>query len=259
MTENKVALVTGSSRGIGRGIALALSENNWEVAIHYQNNKQAAEEVVTLIENKALKSTSIQANLDSMESIRKLVDATLQYFGHIDLLVNNAGMTPRERVDMLKVSEVSYDEIMSVNLKGPFFLTQQVANHMIQGIQTDVVHKAKIINISSISAFTSGTRIAEYCISKAGLSMTTRLWADRLSEYGIGVYELRPGIIQTDLTTGVKEKYDHLIHDLGLLPIPRWGQPDDIGKAVVAIAEDYLPYSTGEVINIDGGFHLRRL
>jgi len=259
MTEKKVALVTGSSRGIGRGIALALADRYWHVAIHYHNNKQAAEEVKTLIVNKGLKSIALQADLNRIDSISQLVDAVIEYFGYIDLLVNNAGMAPRERIDMLSVGEESYDEVMAVNLKGPFFLTQQVANHMINDDRIDVVRKPKIINISSISAFTSSTNRAEYCISKAGLSMTTLLWADRLSEYGIGVFELRPGVIQTDMTSRVKEKYDQLIHIEGLLPISRWGQPSDVGKTVVAVAEDYLPYSTGEVINIDGGFHIQRL
>jgi len=259
MTGNKIALVTGSSRGIGRGIALALADHNWHVAIQYHINKPAAEEVKTLIVNKGSKSIALQADLDSIDNIRQLVDTVVQYFGRVDLLVNNAGMAPRERIDMLKVGEESYDEVMFVNLKGPFFLTQQVANHMINSDRTDVFLKPKIINISSISAFTSSTDRAEYCISKAGLSMTTLLWADRLSEFGIGVFELRPGVIQTDMTSRVREKYDQLIHDEGLFPISRWGQPGDVGKAVVAIAEDYLPYSTGEVINIDGGFHVQRL
>lgn len=259
MTENKVALVTGSSRGIGKGIALALADNNWHVVIHYHINKQAAEEVKTSVINKGLESTALQADLESIDSISQLVGTVVQHFGHIDLLVNNAGMAPRVRVDMLKVGEESYDEVMTVNLKGPFFLTQQVANHMINRDRTDVARKPKIINVSSISAFTSSTNRAEYCISKAGLSMTTLLWADRLSEFGIGVFELRPGVIQTDMTSRGKEKYDQLIHFEGLLPISRWGKPGDVGKAVVAIAEDYLPYSTGEVINIDGGFHVQRL
>ena len=197
MTENKVALVTGSSRGIGRGIALALADHNWRVAIHYHTNKQAAEDVKALVINKGLNSISLQADLDSIDSTSQLVESVIQNFGHIDLLVNNAGMAPRERIDMLKVGEESYDEVMTVNLKDPFFLTQQVANHMINSNRTDVARKPKIINISSISAFTSSTNRAEYCISKAGLSMTTLLWADRLSEFGISVFELRPGVIQT--------------------------------------------------------------
>ncbi len=148
---------------------------------------------------------------------------------------------------------------MAINLKGPFFLTQRVANEMIRQIEAEEIHDPKIINISSISAYTSSPPRAEYCISKAGMSMTTTLWADRLAEYGINVYEIRPGIVQTDLTAVVQDKYDRMIFEEGLTPIRRWGQPEDVGKAVAAIAQGALPYSTGEVINVDGGFHLRRL
>jgi NAD(P)-dependent dehydrogenase (short-subunit alcohol dehydrogenase family) len=162
-------------------------------------------------------------------------------------------------MDMLIVNEKSYDEVMAVNLKGAFFLTQRVANEMISLIEAGKIQNPKIVNIGSISAYTSSPNRAEYCISKAGMAMTTALWADRLAEYGINVYEIRPGIIETDLTSVVKDKYDQLILEDGITPIRRWGQPADIGKAVVAIAEGYLPYSTGEVINVDGGFHLSRL
>ena len=174
-------------------------------------------------------------------------------------MVNNAGVGPPKRVDMLEVGTESYDEVMEINLKGPFFLTQRVANEMIRLQSEDKVANPKIINISSISAYTSSPARAEYCISKAGMSMMTTLWADRLAEYGINVYEIRPGIIKTDLTAVVKEKYDDLILHKGLTPIRRWGLPEDIGKAVLAIAENYLPFSTGEVINVDGGFHMHRL
>ena len=187
------------------------------------------------------------------------MDAALDRYGRIDLLVNNAGVGPRERVDMLQVGEASYDEVMAINLKGPFFLTQRVANEMIDLVRQAKIQRPKIVNISSISAYTSSPARAEYCLSKAGLSMMTALWADRLAEFGINVYEIRPGIIQTDLTSVVKDKYDRLILDEGLTPIRRWGQPEDVGKAVVAIAQDLLPFSTGEVINVDGGFHLSRL
>jgi NAD(P)-dependent dehydrogenase (short-subunit alcohol dehydrogenase family) len=188
-----------------------------------------------------------------------LVDAALEHYGKIDLLVNNAGVGPRQRVDMLQVSEASYDEVMEINLKGPFFLTQRVVNEMIRSIQQGELENPKIVNISSISAYTSSPLRAEYCISKAGMSMMTALWADRLAEYGINVYEIRPGIIETDLTSKVKDKYDHLIFQEGITPIRRWGRPEDVGKAVLAIAEGLLPFSTGEVINVDGGFHLSRL
>ena len=167
-------------------------------------------------------------------------------------------MAPRQRIDLLEMGEASYDEIMEVNLRGPFFLTQRVANTMVQQIQDGTIANPSIVNISSLSAYASSPARSEYCVSKAGMAMMTALFADRLAEYGINVYEIRPGIIQTDMTSVVTEKYDKLIAD-GLTPIRRWGQPDDVARAVLAIAEGYLPFSTGEVINVDGGFHLHRL
>jgi len=259
MDAQQVAIVTGSSRGIGRGIAVALAERAWNIVINYRSNRAAAEEARREIEALGVSALVVQADMANPAELEALVDATLEQYGRIDLLVNNAGVGPRERVDMLQVGEASYDEVMAINLKGPFFLTQRVANEMIGLLQQGRIQRPKIINISSISAYTSSPARAEYCLSKAGLSMTTALWADRLAEFGINVYEIRPGIIQTDLTAVVKDKYDQLILEEGLTPIQRWGQPEDVGKAVVAIAQDLLPFSTGEVINVDGGFHLSRL
>jgi 3-oxoacyl-[acyl-carrier protein] reductase len=201
----------------------------------------------------------VQANVASLEDLNRMVDVTLARYDRIDLLVNNAGVGPRQRVDLLSSSVESYDEVMSINLRGPFFLTQRVANAMIARIQTGKMSQAHIVNIGSISAYTSSTSRAEYCISKAGMGMLTKVFGDRLAEYGINVYEIRPGIIATDLTSVVKEKYDRMILKEGLTPIRRWGQPEDVARAVIAIAEGFLPYSTGEVINVDGGFHLHRL
>jgi 3-oxoacyl-[acyl-carrier protein] reductase len=174
------------------------------------------------------------------------------------VLVNNAGVAPRQRMDILDVTVESYERVMDTNLKGPFFLTQQIANKMIALLQAGIIDAPKIINISSMSAYTSSPNRGEYCMSKAGMSMMTLLFADRLAEYGINVYEVRPGIIATDMTSVVKEKYDKLIGE-GLTPIKRWGQPEDVAKAVGAIAEGRLDFSPGQVINVDGGFHLRRL
>jgi 3-oxoacyl-[acyl-carrier protein] reductase len=259
MSNENVAIVTGSSRGIGRGIALSLAERGWQIVINYRSNFTAAEEAQKAVEAAGGGALIIQADMASQADLLKLVEATLAKYGRIDLLVNNAGVAPRQRVDMLQVAETSYNEVMDINLKGPFFLTQRVANEMIALLKEEAISQPAIINISSISAYTSSPTRAEYCISKAGMSMMTKLWADRLAEYGINVYEIRPGIIATDLTSVVKEKYDHLILEEGLTPIKRWGVPDDIGKAVVAIAEGLFPFSTGEVINVDGGFHLHRL
>lgn len=254
-----VAIVTGSSRGIGRGIVLALAERGWDVVINYRGNQQAAEDTQNVVKSYQNQSLIIQGDVANAEDRLKIVQRTIEEFGRIDLLVNNAGMGPRQRVDILEVSEISYDEVMSTNLKGPFFLTQQVTQEMIRLISEKKISKPKIINIGSISAYTSSPERAEYCISKAGMGMMTLLWADRLAEYGINVYEIRPGIIQTDLTSVVKDKYDRLILGERITPIQRWGQPEDIGKAVVAIAEGLLPFSTGEIINVDGGFHISRL
>lgn len=255
----KAAIITGSSRGIGRGIALELSKIGWRVIINYVGNSKAAKETANEVEALGGEAHLIQADISQTADIQRLVKSTLQHFGRIDLLVNNAGIGPRKRVDMLQVGEESFDEVMATNLRGPFFLTQLVANQMIESLEQGVVTDPKIINIGSISAYTSSPMRAEYCISKAGMSMMTTLWADRLAEYGINVYEIRPGIINTDLTAVVQDKYDRLILQEGITPLKRWGQPEDIGKAVVAIASDLLPFSTGEVINVDGGFHLHRL
>jgi 3-oxoacyl-[acyl-carrier protein] reductase len=257
--SDQVALVTGSSRGIGRGIALALAGRGWHIVINYRGNRQAAEETGAAVEKYGVTGYLVQGDVAEKADRERLVDETLERFGRINLLVNNAGMGPRQRVDMLSASEDSYDEVMATNLKGPFFLTQRVANEMIELVGSEVINEPKIVNIGSISAYTSSPARAEYCISKAGMGMMTALWADRLAEFGINVYEIRPGIIETDLTSVVKDKYDHLILDEGITPIQRWGQPEDIGKAVAAIAEGLFPFSTGEVINVDGGFHISRL
>jgi 3-oxoacyl-[acyl-carrier protein] reductase len=255
---DRVALVTGASRGIGRGIALALSAANWHVAVNYRGNTEAANQTVSAIQSNGGSASAFQADLGSPADRTRLVEQVMAHYGRIDMLVNNAGVAPSQRMDILDVTAESYDRVMDTNLKGPFFLTQQVANLMIGLLQTGSIEAPKIVNISSISAYTSSPNRGEYCISKAGMSMITLLFADRLAEYGINVYEVRPGIIATDMTSAVNEKYDTLIAE-GLTPIRRWGQPEDVAKAVVALAEDYLPFSTGEVINVDGGFHFRRL
>lgn len=256
--SDQAALVTGASRGIGRAIAVALAEQGWSIAINYRGNAEAAAETRSLVENAGGRGVAIQADIADANDRGCLVEQTLASFNRIDLLVNNAGMAPRQRADLLETSEASYDEVMAVNLKGPFFLTQRVAKVMIDLLKAGVIEHPKIVNIGSMSAYTTSVNRAEYCLSKAGLGMMTALYADRLSEYGIHVYELRPGIIETDMTSIVQAKYDRLIAE-GLTPIRRWGQPDDVARAVIAIAQDQFLFSTGEVINVDGGFHLRRL
>lgn len=252
----KTAIVTGGSRGIGQAISQALGALGWQVVINYHANRQAARETLASLE--AGRGILIQADISNAEDREKLVSQTLAQFGRIDLLVNNAGIAPDQRVDILKMSAESYNKVMGVNLAGPFFLTQRVAQAMIAASANPDNPPAQIININSISAYASSTARGEYCLSKAGMGMMTTLFADRLAEYGIGVYEIRPGIIETDMTSSVKEKYDALFEE-GLTPIRRWGMPEDVAKAVIAISEGYFPYSTGEVFNVDGGFHLRRL
>lgn len=253
-----VALITGAGRGIGRGAALALAERGWGVVINFRGNAEAAEDTLRAVEQAGGRGLLLQADVASATDRERLIDETLRHFGRLDALVNNAGMAPRQRVDLLDLSEASYDEVMAVNLKGPFFLTQRAAKAMLKLIEAQTMPRGVIINIGSISAYTSSVNRAEYCLSKAGMAMMTRLYADRLADHAINVYEIRPGIIDTDMTSVAKAKYDKLIAE-GLTPIRRWGTPEDVGRAVVAIAEGAFPMSTGEVINVDGGFHLRRL
>jgi 3-oxoacyl-[acyl-carrier protein] reductase len=262
-SPEKIALVTGGSRGIGRGIVMALAKAGWTVVFSYQSNVAAADEVLTAVQAASPQSAcpviAVKADIARAVDREKLVNAVLDGQGGIDLLVNNAGMAPRQRADLLELAETSYDEVMATNLKGPFFLTQRVARLMVEQMRSGGAQVLpRIINIGSISAYTSSTNRGEYCLSKAGMGMLTALFADRLAEDGILVYEIRPGIIATDMTAAAKEKYDRLIEE-GLLPVRRWGSVDDVARAVVALAEGVLPYSTGEVINVDGGFHLRRL
>jgi len=199
-----------------------------------------------------------RSDVSSGEDRVRLVDFAKSKFGRCDLLVNNAGVAPVKRKDLLEATEESFDRVMGVNLKGPYFLTQLVANWMIEQKDEYPDRKFRIVNIGSVSAYTSSTARGEYCVSKAGVAMMTKLYADRLAEYGIGVFEIRPGIIATDMTSVVKDKYDKLIAG-GLTPIKRWGRPEDVAKAVRTVAEGRLDFSTGQVIDVDGGFHLRRL
>lgn len=264
-SHSRTALVTGSSRGIGRGIALELARIGCSVAINYAGNEAAAEECRALCEKAVPKRSSarfniFQADISKADDRKRLVEEVTRAFPRLDLLVNNAGVAPSVRADLLDADEESFDRLMAVNVKGPYFLTQAIGNLWIRtlnGSKTQAVHP-KIITVSSISAYTASVNRGDYCVSKAALSMLTPLFAARLAEHGIQVFEIRPGVIATDMTGPVKEKYDKLIKE-GLTPIARWGTPEDVGRAVAAIAEDRFPFSTGEVINVDGGFHLRRL
>lgn len=265
MGTQQVAIVTGASRGIGRAIAVKLAGEGLAVVVNYASNAAAAEEVKQQIESRGGKVLLAQGDISLAADREKLVRQTIDAFGRIDLLVNNAGVAPKVRADILDVAaatEESFDRLININLKGPYFLTQLVANRMAvqaAGGLGEKMPPGKIVNITSVSAYTASVNRGDYCIAKAGLAMMTQLFATRLAEFGINVYEIRPGVIETDMTGPVKAKYDDLIFNKDLTPIKRWGQPDDVAKAVVAIAKDLMPFSTGEVINVDGGFHLRRL
>ncbi|HYO10598.1 MAG TPA: 3-ketoacyl-ACP reductase [Tepidisphaeraceae bacterium] len=249
-----VAMVTGGSRGIGRGIAVALARAGYDCALSYASNAAAAEDARGEIASLGRRAVMIKGDIASTDDRKRLVDDAVAALGGIDLLVNNAGVAPSVRADILDAGEESFDRLISTNLKGPYFLTQLVARHMIERKTP-----GKIVNITSVSAYTASTNRGDYCISKAGLSMMTALYAARLAEHGINVYEIRPGVIETDMTGPVKEKYDKLIFEQDLTPIRRWGKPDDVARAVVAVATDLLPFSTGQILDVDGGFHLRRL
>ncbi len=246
-SDRPVALVTGASRGIGRGIAEELSKTH-QVVGTYRGQRQAAESLAT-----STGARVFQCDLASGADRRGLVNFVKSEFGRLDLLVNNAGMAPRVRRDLLEATEDSFDELIATNLKGPHFLTQQLARWMVER-ET----QARIVFVTSISSYTASVNRGEYCISKAGLSMSVALFAARLAAHGIKVFEIRPGIIRTDMIAAVENVYEERIA-AGLVPQRRMGEPADVARAVRAIADGLLDYATGQVLNIDGGFHLRTL
>lgn len=255
-----VALVTGGSRGIGLGVALALARDGHDIII---TGRRAGEDVAEALQKlratrAGTRAEYVQADVSSAADRRKLVAEVDHLFGRLDVLVNNAGIAPKVRADILEAGEESFDELISTNLKGPYFLTQAVANYMIQQRNRRPAQHNCIISISSISATVASVNRGDYCISKAGVAMATRLWAVRLAEFGIDVYEIRPGIIATDMTAGVKGKYDALI-ERGLLLEKRWGTPEDIGKVAATLARGDLPYASGSVLTLDGGLTTQRL
>jgi NAD(P)-dependent dehydrogenase (short-subunit alcohol dehydrogenase family) len=260
-SHRPVSLVTGAGRGIGRGIAIELAKLGHAVIVNYAGNASAAEECLRLVRESGGDGVTVRADISISAERERLLQETLNVYGRVDLLVNNAGVAPSVRADLLEAGEESFDRLININLKGPYFLTQIVARRMIEQIERGDVSAfglPRIVTVTSVSAYTASTNRGDYCVAKAGLAMMTALYAARLAEYGINVYEVRPGVIATDMTEGVKEKYDRMIEQ-GAWPIRRWGQPEDIGRAVAAIARGDFPYSTGEVFNVDGGFHLRTL
>lgn len=258
-----VILVTGASRGLGRGISEELSRSGHSVAIHYASNRAAADETLAACRAAATSADQqfalVQGDVSKAADRAEIFDATLSAFGRIDGLINNAGIAPPVRADLLDVTEESYRLVNGINLDGPFFLSQLAAKWWLAHPgESRLPGGYKLIFVSSLSAYAISVNRGEYCVSKAGLAMTTQLFAARLAEHGIQVLELRPGIMATDMTAGVKDKYDRMLEG-GVVPQKRWGTGTDVGLAVRAIFQGLFPFTTGDVINIDGGFHLRRL
>jgi len=253
-----VALITGGSRGIGYGCALRLADAGFDIAIGDVRPESDCSEALDTLRARGAKVLYAICDISDGQQRAALITRIRETFGRLNVLVNNAGVAPKERNDILQATEASFDFVMSINLKGSYFMTQAAANWMIEQKQADPAFAGCIINISSISATVVSVNRGEYCISKAGISMATQLWAMRLAEYGLQVYEIRPGVIATDMTAGVKAKYDAIIANGGI-PLRRWGTPDDIARAVTSLACGDLPYSTGQVILVDGGMTTQRL
>jgi NAD(P)-dependent dehydrogenase (short-subunit alcohol dehydrogenase family) len=254
----RVALVTGGTRGIGLGIALKLAQDGFTLVLTGRRSVEEVLETLEQVREHSPESVYVKADVARREERQQLIQSVDEIFGRLDVLVNNAGIAPRTRMDVLDASEESFDEVISTNLKGPYFLTQQVASWMVRQHEAEPAGLRAIINIGSISSTVASINRGDYCISKAGISMATRLWAVRLAEYGIGVYEVRPGIIETDMTKGVRGKYDALIEG-GLLLEKRWGTAEDVGKAVSVLVCGELSYATGAVLILDGGLTIARL
>lgn len=253
-----VAVVTGGSRGIGRGIALELASCGYDMVLNYARNEEAARATAAEIAARGRACRMVQGDLSKIEDHPGILEAARREFGRVDLLVNNAGIAPRVRLDLLETTPESFDEVMSTNLRGPMFLSQAFARWMLELKKAGTVPQPRIVFVSSISAYVASPSRGEYCVSKAGLSMVAQLFAARLAAEGIPVFEVRPGIIDTDMTAKVKGKYDALIAD-GLVPQGRWGTPEDVGRAVAALARGDLDFSTGQVLEVGGGFSMRVL
>jgi len=248
----QTAIITGGAGGIGFGTAQQLAADGFNIAIFDIKDESAFFEKISQLDAAGSDTMYFCGNIAKVEDCYAFVEKVIEKYGKIDVLVNNSGVAPKVRADILDTTEESMDFVFDINIKGTFFMTQAVARRMIE--QNDGI----IINISSISAYASSVNRPEYCMSKSAISMMTVLFADRLAAHGIRVYEIRPGIIHTDMTAPVTEKYDRMITD-GVFPIARWGYPEDVAKAVSAFAGGAFPYSTGEVVNVDGGFHLFRV
>lgn len=254
----RVALITGGSRGIGLGIAESLADSGFDLAINGVRERSEVAEVLAALAKRGTAVEYFRGDVSVAADRQSMIDGIRAQFGRLDVLVNNAGIPTKVRADILDATEESYDRVLGVNLKGPYFLTQLAARWMVEERNASADFRGVIVNISSVSATEASTNRGDYCISKAGIVMATQLWAHRLAEYGIAVYEVRPGIIHSDMSAAVAEKYDRLIAN-GLTVENRWGEPEDVGRAVAMLARGELSYATGNVLNIDGGLTLRRL
>ena len=255
---SQTALITGGTRGIGLGIAHSLGKEGYDLIVCGRRTEKQVESILAELRQSGSKVWYVRADLGSREDRKALLDEVQGLVPHLSVLINNAGVAPSQRNHILDATEESFEHVIRINLQGTYFLTQQCARWMIQSKQKNASYSSSIININSISSTVASITRGEYCISKAGLSMATKLWAVALAEHDIPVYEIRPGITATDMTSGVKEKYDQLIEE-GLLLQPRWGVPEDIGKTVAALVRGDIPYATGQVIVQDGGLTLERL
>lgn len=254
----KTALITGGSRGIGFGIAIELAKAGFDLAINGVRSQTSIQPILDGLKMFGAKVVYAQGNISKKEDRQHIFEKVITEFRQLNVLINNAGIAPKERLDILQASEESYDYVLNVNLKGPYFLTQLFANQMVEKKQENSGFDCCIINVSSVSATVASVNRGEYCISKAGIAMATKLWAARLGEYNIPVYEIQPGIIKTDMTAGVTQKYDQLFK-AGLSIQKRWGLPEDVGKVAAAMANGMMPYSTGQVVVVDGGLTIQRL
>ncbi len=260
MIDQKVCLVSGGSRGIGRAICIELAKAGYAVLINFNENLGAAEQTRQQIEKIGVPVEICQADITAKSHRDLLVGFTMERFGRIDLLVNNAGVAPTVRMDILDTEEKSFDSVLNANLRAPYFLTQRVAREMIELVDSKTIDGAAIVYVTSLRSYTAARNYGEYCISKAGLSMVTKLFAARLAEHGINVYEISPGIIETDMTASSKVRdYYNAKLAAGMTPINRWGRPEEVARAVGAIARGDFPFSTGMVFHVDGGWHLREL
>ena len=252
------ALITGGSRGIGLGIAKELAKAGFNLAINGVRKQESVQPVLDELKDFGVEVIYAQGDVSKKEDREYIFRTVIAEFGQLNVLVNNAGVAPKERKDILEATEESFDYTLDINLKGPYFLTQLFARQMVEMKKESPEFWGCIINVSSVSATVASVNRGEYCISKAGIAMATKLWAARLGEFDIPVYEIQPGIIKTDMTAGVTEKYDRLFAD-GLTIQKRWGLPEDVGKVAAAMATKMLPYSTGQVVLVDGGMGVQRL